>query len=343
MTENIIGTLTIQEGPGKGKQFSITADKSLTIGRSEDCDVQIPDKTVSRKHGELVVKEDSVHFINHGVNGSIINGNKIQDNRPRPLSAETIITIGPCTLRYNPVLTEKTVEVSRTAISTLPESTKEPQAGQQPEEPVQEEKPKTEKSEAALLKSPVSKAVVAILIVFGLLFILVPKEKKDQKTQTTSKQQQQKKTISKDSLAVLVTIPEVTIQGPVPETEKQKALSLFKVAEKQFSEQKLRHRNTFDSIQKWEQGIGLIGKYSERPEDFDSAVQNCRTAKKLLHEKFNNLAKNVRIAYRQKDYRRAYDDIQIILASIPDRVDYRYKWAKQTELLIKPKLKKNRR
>lgn len=353
MEENVIGKLIIKRGPGKDREINLIANQTITIGRAEENDIFIPDKTVSRKHAELVAKEDSVSLVNYGVNGSVINGTAVRDDRPRSLSQDSTITIGPCIFQVLLTLMESTQQVSIPEIPSTaePEKTRkiEKIAGKFPEEekkpkeeePQEGEKPTPKKGESQILKSPIAKVVVGVVLLMGLLALLLPKKEQADKEEAPKQQAQTKpKSVVEDSLALSVKIPKVTVQGPVPDDELQTALSYFKAAEKLFSEQRLRNQNIFDSIQKWEEGIQIIGKYQERPEALNTAVQNVRRAKESLHQKFRELEKSIRISAKQDNYKKVNEAIQIILASIPDRMDWRYRWAKQVESNIQPKLKR---
>lgn len=45
-------TLTLSRGPGAGEQFDIGA-AAVTIGRQAQCDVQVEDTWVSRRHARI--------------------------------------------------------------------------------------------------------------------------------------------------------------------------------------------------------------------------------------------------------------------------------------------------
>jgi pSer/pThr/pTyr-binding forkhead associated (FHA) protein len=70
--------LTILQGPNKGKEIDLEAEE-ITIGRHPDCQININDPEVSRKHFKLIKKgidywaEDL-----KSTNGTVINGRPIQ-------------------------------------------------------------------------------------------------------------------------------------------------------------------------------------------------------------------------------------------------------------------------
>ncbi len=85
-------TLTVRRGPGVGRSFTINAP-AVIIGRHGQCDFQVNDRWVSRRHaritwggaGYLVEDLDTV-------NGTFINGERI--SRPRVLKSGDIVQLG---------------------------------------------------------------------------------------------------------------------------------------------------------------------------------------------------------------------------------------------------------
>lgn len=68
------------EGPLKGEiqEFS---DPEISIGRHPSCHVQFPKdlKIVSRKHAQIIREGNRFKLINHGVNGTYLNGKKMPE------------------------------------------------------------------------------------------------------------------------------------------------------------------------------------------------------------------------------------------------------------------------
>jgi len=77
--------LYIIEGEGKGKAFELTTD-TLTIGRSPENDIQIPDNSVSRIHATITREEDTVFITDSGSkNGTFLGGEKLDPGKRYPL------------------------------------------------------------------------------------------------------------------------------------------------------------------------------------------------------------------------------------------------------------------
>jgi len=90
--------LTIREGPGAGKSFSIVRARTYTIGRGVSCDVMLVDKEVSRAHCEIRATEDGVIISDLGsLNGTIVDGERI---RSRSLFGGEIIKLGLTSLEF---------------------------------------------------------------------------------------------------------------------------------------------------------------------------------------------------------------------------------------------------
>lgn len=328
MARNHPGLILIDKGPGTGKEIPLVAGKTIKIGRSAECDICIPDKTVSRIHAELVVKEDTIIFTNSGVNGSMINGVQIKNNRPVILQYGSNIVIGPCSLRITPVIRKNTEEISIKDISRTIQI-----SGSVPEKIIKDNKGK-KVINVSLLKritnrlpeSRKSIAIVGVIVCFGILYLLLP-----QHNRSNGHTNKSENTVNKDSLVLSINIPQVIIDGSPSEGELHTALFNFQAAEKLFAEQKLSDCNIYESIKKWQHGIDLIGKYSQRPAAYDSAIVNLRNAKKTLHEKFRKLERVIRTTAKQKDYKSTCIAAQVILNSIPDNMDWRYRWAKEVE------------
>jgi pSer/pThr/pTyr-binding forkhead associated (FHA) protein len=70
--------LVVQEGPGTGAQHPVDGD--VTIGRDEGVDLQLPDKTISRRHAALRIEGETGVVEDLGSsNGTFVNGARIED------------------------------------------------------------------------------------------------------------------------------------------------------------------------------------------------------------------------------------------------------------------------
>ncbi|MEZ4704379.1 MAG: DUF4388 domain-containing protein [Bdellovibrionota bacterium] len=72
--------LVFLEGENEGVEIKLTPPRELTLGRSEECDVFLGEKKISRKHLTVIVRKDAVIARDLGsTNGSFVNKNKISE------------------------------------------------------------------------------------------------------------------------------------------------------------------------------------------------------------------------------------------------------------------------
>jgi hypothetical protein len=84
------------EGPRYGEMLRLQG-KSIIIGRDDDCEVTIQDRTASRQHAKIRVEgqDDDAHYMLHDLatdNGTFVNGTKIP--QPTEINNGDIIRIG---------------------------------------------------------------------------------------------------------------------------------------------------------------------------------------------------------------------------------------------------------
>lgn len=89
--------LVVLEGPKRGNKLKV--DRSVTIGRSPDCDIQIPDLTVSRRQAALNIdSEDFVLMHLGGTNPTYINERLV--STPTKLREGDQLRMGEVILRF---------------------------------------------------------------------------------------------------------------------------------------------------------------------------------------------------------------------------------------------------
>ena len=85
--------LTIVEANKTERSLNTIIDKTLSLGRSDECDIFFDDMEMSRVH-TIISQEDGVLYIedNHSTNGTVVNGIRI--GQKRKLNENDIIEIG---------------------------------------------------------------------------------------------------------------------------------------------------------------------------------------------------------------------------------------------------------
>lgn len=73
--------------------------KALSIGREQGCDIVINDSTdvISRRHAILNISSSGkITIVDQSRNGTYVNGIRISQNVPVPVTRKDIISFCPC-------------------------------------------------------------------------------------------------------------------------------------------------------------------------------------------------------------------------------------------------------
>jgi sigma-B regulation protein RsbU (phosphoserine phosphatase) len=91
--------LSIQDADGARERFPLIKER-VTIGRSRDSDIFLPDQWLSRHHAEIRHRADGYYLVDMGSkNGTLLNGGRINDEqRLRP---GDVITLGEHVLTFS--------------------------------------------------------------------------------------------------------------------------------------------------------------------------------------------------------------------------------------------------
>src|SRR5262245_63172751 len=84
------------------ERFVVRPDQPGVIGRQSQCDIQLPDPSVSRVHAGLDCKRGR-WFITDRLSraGTTLNSLRLEANAPAPLKAGDVLGIGPWRLRVH--------------------------------------------------------------------------------------------------------------------------------------------------------------------------------------------------------------------------------------------------
>lgn len=85
-------------GPTMGCRYPLS-DRLLTIGRGDDCDIKLPDHSVSRRHARIESIDDGFYVSDqNSTNGTFVNDKQIDE--ARLLRDGDYLRVGNCLYRY---------------------------------------------------------------------------------------------------------------------------------------------------------------------------------------------------------------------------------------------------
>src|SRR5258706_2075972 len=68
------------EGENEGVEIKLTAPRELYIGRSEESDIFLGEKKISRKHSMIIVEDEEIRISDlESTNGTYVNSKKITE------------------------------------------------------------------------------------------------------------------------------------------------------------------------------------------------------------------------------------------------------------------------
>ena len=83
----------------RGKTWRMSEGETLTVGRSQDCDIVLDHAWVSRRHGELTIRQWQLEYTDHSSAGSIlqtVDGNELTiHRRTTMLNGSGTLILGP--------------------------------------------------------------------------------------------------------------------------------------------------------------------------------------------------------------------------------------------------------
>ncbi|MFO7735760.1 MAG: FHA domain-containing protein [bacterium] len=97
------------DGKYKGGEFHLSFADSLTLGRDITSDVAVVDERVSRVHAIIKSKDEKAFITDqNSTNGTLLNGDKLEGNKPVELSPGDKVSIGASTFEFLGTTPEKT-------------------------------------------------------------------------------------------------------------------------------------------------------------------------------------------------------------------------------------------
>jgi len=110
MTSEFVVSITL---PGTPEHFTHSCDGEVTVGRSEEADIQLSHPLVSRQHASLALRDDGSFVVRDlgSRNGTIVNDEQLQ-GASRTVGASAVVQVGPYLLRLTPanMVADETVQ-----------------------------------------------------------------------------------------------------------------------------------------------------------------------------------------------------------------------------------------
>ncbi len=94
-------TIVVTAGPSEGRSFPLDVSRLVSVGRDDQCSIQLVDDQVSRRHLQIRFDpdEDRHYAVDmRSANGVFVNGGRVTEDKP--LEEGDIILIGQSELRY---------------------------------------------------------------------------------------------------------------------------------------------------------------------------------------------------------------------------------------------------
>ncbi|MBC8309233.1 MAG: FHA domain-containing protein, partial [Planctomycetes bacterium] len=80
--------------------FWLEPGQDLLFGRGSQCEIKLPEATISRQHGRLISSEEGCFLVDLGSRlGSFVNDTQCQKDANSPITTGDMIRIGPWTFR----------------------------------------------------------------------------------------------------------------------------------------------------------------------------------------------------------------------------------------------------
>ncbi len=162
----------------RGQSFELNQAEHV-IGRTEDCDICIPDPTVSSHHCKLVREDGEGNYIvcdQGSTNGTRVNGVRIEEGTPHTLVNSDILQVGGVEMLFDCEETRQTgASTTHTVINLEETKTGElPVPEMENFSPFKSKKgaPGRENKKVALILGGVIAALAAIVVIF-LVVLLV--------------------------------------------------------------------------------------------------------------------------------------------------------------------------
>ena len=338
--------VSIANGLKAGEHFEFD-DEPCTIGRIEDNDIVLEGKdTVSRHHAKIVLEDDKLILVDlESKNGTKVNDRKVSRHE---LKSHDKIEVGGVGLAFE-VIPEQ-VNSSEVASATIvgeeipeqdekteyfaikpkpvPEKKKEPEekilvSKKMTAEPSVSQKAQEPKEEApSNIKKPIrdkkniTKVILIVAVISGLIYVLLPKHKSPEKSQEE---------LGAEKPRIAERIDKGTSE-PVGNL-RDKAKEAFKYGEALYNERMISYENTYKAIKAYQKSLAYQRHLDPKPDYFHQTLLNLKGAKDYLDKEYRIHRFEAEKAIRVRDWKQVKKELKTCMVLVSDRKEERYKKA----------------
>jgi len=333
--------VSIANGLTAGECFEFD-NEPCTIGRIQDNDIVLEGKdTVSRHHAKIVLEDEKLILVDlESKNGTKVNGEKISR---KELKNYDKIEVGGVGFAFEVIpeqvnssegagativgeeIPEQDEKTEYFAIKPVHEKKKEPEEKislpKKATEPSVSQKAQESKEKIlADIKNPtyakknITKIILIVAVISGLIYMLLPRHKSHEKSQGE---------LSTEKPRIAERIDRGTSE--TVGNLRDKAKEAFKYGEALYNERMISYENTYKAIKAYQKSLAYQRHLEPKPDYFHQTLLNLKEAKEYLNSEYRIHKFEAEKAIRVKDWKQVKKELKICMALISDRKDERYK------------------
>ncbi|MFH1905270.1 MAG: FHA domain-containing protein [bacterium] len=322
--------ISIGNGLKAGECFEFD-NEPCTIGRVQDNNIVLEgNDTVSRHHAKIVLEDEKLILVDlESKNGTKVNDRKVSRQELKDRDKIEVGGVG-LVLELIPEQVNSSEGASATIVGEeVPEQDEKTEyftvnpvsAPLSPAEPsisqkAQESKEKILSSINALAhdKKNITKIILIVAAISGLIYVLLPGHKSPEKSQGE---------LSTEKPRIVEKIDRGT--GEPVGNIRDKAKEAFKYGEALYNERMISYENTYKAIEAYQKSLAYQRHLEPKPDYFHQTLLNLKEAKECLDSEYRIHKFEAEKAIRVKDWKQVKKELKICMALISDRKDEKYK------------------
>jgi len=335
--------VSVANGLKIGEHFEFD-NEPCAIGRIEDNDIALEnDDTVSRHHAKIVLEDNKLILVDlESKNGTKVNDKKISRQE---LKSRDKIEVGGVGLSFEVIpeqvnssegagativgeeMPEQDEKTEYFTIKPVPEKKKEPEEKislpKKATEPsvsqkAQESKEKVLANIKTLTrdKKNITKIILIVAGISGLIYILMPGNKPLERSQEE---------LSTEKPRITERIDKGTSE--TVGNLRDKAKEAFKYGEALYNERMISYENTYKAIKAYQKSLAYQRHLDPKPDYFHQTLLNLKGAKDYLDKEYRIHRFEAEKAIRVRDWKQVKKELKTCMVLVSDRKEERYKKA----------------